>query len=156
MNSLNLLLLAPGGHLGRFVIWTQAAFEQLNTVFGTADKASTVKKGYFLPRPILANPDVRRVIQSDSVQALVSAKPTRFVKAKKPNYLKQSKALYKLNPYAAIEHGNAKALFKQAVAAKKAGSSLRKTIIKKGTTKGSLKQVKRSFAKYNKIVRSSA
>jgi len=156
VTSLNLLLLAPGGHVGRFIIWTQSAFEQLNAVFGTADKASTLKKGYFLPRSIIANPDVRRVIQSDSVQALVSAKPTRFVKFDKPNYLKQAKALYKLNPYAAIEHGNAKALFKQATAARKSGKSLRKTIVKKATTKGPLKQVKRSYAKYNKLVRASA
>lgn len=153
VNSLNLLLLAPGGHLGRFIIWTQSAFDQLNTVFGTADKASTVKKGYFLPRPIMANPDVRRVIQSDSVQALVSAKPERFVRFKRPNYLKHAKALYKLNPYAAVEHGNAKALYKQAVAAKKTGSTLRKTIQKKGNTKGPLKAAKRSYAKYTKLVR---
>ncbi|MCP6198867.1 50S ribosomal protein L4, partial [Klebsiella pneumoniae] len=26
VNKLNLLKLAPGGHLGRFVIWTQSAF----------------------------------------------------------------------------------------------------------------------------------
>jgi large subunit ribosomal protein L4e len=156
VNSLNLLLLAPGGHLGRFIIWTQSAFDQLNTVFGTADKASTVKKGYFLPRPIMANPDVRRVIQSDSVQALVSAKPERFVRCKKQNYLKHAKALYKLNPYAAVEHGNAKALYKQAVAAKKSGSSLRKTILKKANTKGSLKGAKRSYAKYNKLVKPSS
>jgi len=139
VNSLNLLLLAPGGHLGRFVIWTQAAFEQLNTVFGTADKASTVKRGYFLPRAIITNPDVRRVIQSDSVQALVSAKPTRFVKFRKPNYLKQHKALYALNPYAAYEHGNSKAL----VAAKNAP---KKTIQKK-------KAKKNVYAKYRKVVR---
>jgi large subunit ribosomal protein L4e len=147
VSSLNLLQLAPGGHLGRFIIWTQSAFEQLNNIFGTADKASTVKKGYFLPRPIISNPDVRRAIQADSVQALVSAKPQRFVKAKKPNYLKHAKALYKLNPYAAVEHGNAKALFKKAVTAKKNGTTLRKTIPKKGTSK------KVSYAKYQKLVR---
>jgi hypothetical protein len=30
VDRLNLLKLAPGGHLGRFVIWTQAAFEKLD------------------------------------------------------------------------------------------------------------------------------
>ena len=34
VHSLNLLQLAPGGHLGRFVIWTKSAFEQLDTIFG--------------------------------------------------------------------------------------------------------------------------
>ncbi|KAJ7431289.1 ribosomal protein L4 domain-containing protein [Mycena galericulata] len=32
---LNLLQLAPGGHLGRFAIWTEAAFGLLDEVFGT-------------------------------------------------------------------------------------------------------------------------
>merc|ERR1719478_1496642 len=35
VDRLNLLKLAPGGHLGRFVIWTQAAFEKLDSTFGT-------------------------------------------------------------------------------------------------------------------------
>ena len=26
--------LAPGGHLGRFIIWTRSAFERLDEVFG--------------------------------------------------------------------------------------------------------------------------
>jgi large subunit ribosomal protein L4e len=35
VNRLNLLQLAPGGHLGRFVIFTKDAFTALNNVFGT-------------------------------------------------------------------------------------------------------------------------
>ena len=35
VNNLNLLQLAPGGHLGRFIIWSQAAFEKLDTIYGT-------------------------------------------------------------------------------------------------------------------------
>jgi len=154
VSSLNLLLLAPGGHLGRFIIWTQAAFEQLNTVFGTADKPSTVKHGYFLPRPILTNPDVRRVIQSDSVQALVNNKPERFVRFRKPNYLKHPLALRKLNPYAAHVRGDALSLDRQAANARKAGTTLRKAILKKGKSKGSVKKVKQSsYAKYHKVAR---
>jgi len=154
VSSLNLLLLAPGGHLGRFIIWTQDAFNQLNTVFGTADKASTLKKGYFLPRPILANPDIRRIIQSDSVQALVNAKPTRFVRAKRVNFLKHPKALARLNPYAAYTRGTSVSLQKQAAAARKSGSTLKKTIAKKGNTKGPVRKLKRGlFAKYRKLVR---
>lgn len=150
VSSLNLLLLAPGGHLGRFIIWTQAAFEQLNTIFGTADKASTVKHGYFLPRPIITNPDVRRVIQSDSVQALVSAKPQRFVRFRKPNYLKHHKAMLKLNPYAAQVRGHAVSTHTKGTAARKAGSSLRKVIQKKS---GAKKQKRSLFAKYRKLVK---
>ena len=46
VRRLNLLQLAPGGHLGRFVIWTEAAFALLDEVFGTFDKASVYKKDY--------------------------------------------------------------------------------------------------------------
>lgn len=46
VTRLNLLQLAPGGHLGRFVIWTQGAFAALDEVFGTTEKASLHKKDY--------------------------------------------------------------------------------------------------------------
>jgi large subunit ribosomal protein L4e len=52
VTRLNLLQLAPGGHLGRFVIWTEGAFRMLDEVFGTFDKASIHKKDYmyvFIP-----------------------------------------------------------------------------------------------------------
>ncbi len=29
-----MLQLAPGGHLGRFIIWTKSAFDQLDSIFG--------------------------------------------------------------------------------------------------------------------------
>jgi len=102
--DLNLLKLAPGGHLGRFIIWTRSAFEQLDTIFGSADKPSLVKHGYFLPRPICANPDVRRIIQSDPIQALRSDKPARFVKRTRHNFLKNHAAMEKINPYSAVYH----------------------------------------------------
>ena len=46
VRRLNLLQLAPGGHLGRFVIWTEGAFGLLDEVFGTFEKASAFKKDY--------------------------------------------------------------------------------------------------------------
>lgn len=46
VRRLNLLQLAPGGHLGRFVIWTEGAFKALDDIFGTFDKASSYKKDY--------------------------------------------------------------------------------------------------------------
>lgn len=46
VHSLNLLQLAPGGHLGRFVIWTKDAFTALDSVFGTYKKGSSEKNGY--------------------------------------------------------------------------------------------------------------
>lgn len=34
MERLNLLQLAPGGHMGRFVIFTKSAFDSLDKIFG--------------------------------------------------------------------------------------------------------------------------
>lgn len=46
VDRLNLLQLAPGGHLGRFCIWSKAAFEKLDKIFGTTTIESEVKKGF--------------------------------------------------------------------------------------------------------------
>ncbi|GJS22040.1 60S ribosomal protein L4 [Tanacetum coccineum] len=35
VERLNLLKLAPGGHLGRFIIWTKSAFEKLDSIYGS-------------------------------------------------------------------------------------------------------------------------
>ncbi|KAK5578307.1 hypothetical protein RB653_003263 [Dictyostelium firmibasis] len=104
VSRLNLLKLAPGGHLGRFIIWTKSAFEQLDSVFGTFSKASTQKKGYTLPRPIMANADVVRLISSDEIQTAVRSskivvkRPTTQVRRSNP--LKNLRAMIKLNPAA--------------------------------------------------------
>ena len=59
VKSLNLLQLAPGGHVGRFVIWTEAAFAALDAIYGTADVSSTEKlhnkTPYRLPQLQMAN-----------------------------------------------------------------------------------------------------
>lgn len=46
VNRINLLQLAPGGHLGRFIIFTKDAFEKLDSIFGTYTEKSDVKKGF--------------------------------------------------------------------------------------------------------------
>jgi large subunit ribosomal protein L4e len=51
VRRLNLLQLAPGGHIGRFVIWTEGAFALLDDVFGTFDKAAVHKKDYLFVFP---------------------------------------------------------------------------------------------------------
>jgi large subunit ribosomal protein L4e len=35
--------LAPGGHVGRFVIWTESAFKKLDALYGTWSKKSQLK-----------------------------------------------------------------------------------------------------------------
>ena len=36
VTRLNLLHLAPGGHLGRFVVWTEGAFKALNEIYNAS------------------------------------------------------------------------------------------------------------------------
>ncbi|CAM6019207.1 unnamed protein product [Sphagnum balticum] len=101
VNRLNLLQLAPGGHLGRFIVWTKSAFEKLDFIFGNYDKKSLVKKNYTLPRPIMSNPDLARIINSDEIQSVVRpVKQEIKRRVLKKNPLKNLGALLKLNPYA--------------------------------------------------------
>jgi len=100
VTRLNLLQLAPGGHLGRFVIWTEAAFAKLDSIYGTASRPSA-KVDYHLPRSLLANPDITRIINSDEIQSkLRPAKKLSVQRHLKKNPLTNFGALIKLNPYA--------------------------------------------------------
>merc|ERR1711934_1200644 len=69
VNRLNVLQLAPGGHLGRFVIFTKDAFNGLNSVFGSYKTGSTQKSGYALNRTVMSCADISRIINSDQVQS---------------------------------------------------------------------------------------
>ncbi len=100
VERLNLLQLAPGGHVGRFIIWTQSAFARLDTIYGNASRASA-KVDYHLPRAILANPDITRIINSDEIQSRVRpAHVQRKYHTMKKNPLTNLGAMIKLNPYA--------------------------------------------------------
>jgi len=103
VSSLNLLQLAPGGHVGRFVIWTQSAFEKLDSLYGSCTTPSELKKDYFLPQPIISNPDLPRLINSDEIQAVV--RPAGQATVKRPftqhkNPLRNNAILVRFNPYA--------------------------------------------------------
>jgi len=102
VNRLNILQLAPGGHLGRFVIYTQDAFEELDTVFGTYDKKSERKSGYTLPRTQMACADLARIINSDQVQAKLRdiKHSVRAHDKTRKNPLTNKALMNKLNPYA--------------------------------------------------------
>lgn len=101
VDRMNLLLLAPGGHLGRFCIWSQAAFEKLDALYGTWRKQSTLKSNYNLPRPKMIQTDLSRLINSDEIQKAVrpvKPKDKRFSQKKNP--LKNLNVMLRLNPYA--------------------------------------------------------
>jgi large subunit ribosomal protein L4e len=101
VDRLNLLQLAPGGHLGRFIVWTKSAFTRLDQIFGTQDTPSAAKKGYTLPRGIMTNPDLARLINSDEVQSVVAPPKESGRRAPlKKNPLRNLGALLKLNPAA--------------------------------------------------------
>jgi len=103
VHKLNLLKLAPGGHVGRFVIWTESAFKELDKLYGTWRKDSEVKKGYNLPMPKMANTDLARLLKSDEIQGVIRAPVKKLILSKtKLNPLTNLKAMAKLNPYAIV------------------------------------------------------
>jgi len=105
---LNLLQLAPGGHVGRFIIWTESAFKALDKVFGTRKRDSLQKSGFRPPRSIMTNADLGRIINSPEVQAhLRPAIRVPEFRARKKNPLKNLGAMVKLNPYALTERRRA-------------------------------------------------
>jgi large subunit ribosomal protein L4e len=94
VDRLNLLQLAPGGHMGRFCVWSQAALDALNEIYG--------KDGKSVPEDLMANADLARIINSDEIQSVLNpAKRANKVYLRKKNPLKNIKALAKLDPYAA-------------------------------------------------------
>ncbi|BFZ57965.1 60S ribosomal protein L4B [Savitreella phatthalungensis] len=105
VRSLNLLQLAPGGHLGRFCIWSQAAFDLLDSVW-----SSELKSDYTLPQHIMSNSDVSRIINSDEIQSIL--KPNKGTAThkrthvQKKNPLKNKQLQLRLNPYAKAFKGS--------------------------------------------------
>lgn len=102
INKMNLLKLAPGGHVGRFVIWTKSAFDQLDALYGTWRKESKLKQGYNLPFPKMANTDLSRLLKSDEIRKVLRAPQKVVRRVKKLNPIKNTRAMLKLNPYAAV------------------------------------------------------
>ena len=105
VDRLGLLTLAPGGHLGRFIIWTKGAFEKLDAIYGTSAATSSAKKGWKPPTNIMAVPDLSRVINSDEIQSAVNAPKAGKARAHAPlkrNPLKNKAAMDRLNPYAKV------------------------------------------------------
>ncbi|KAK4879089.1 hypothetical protein RN001_007235 [Aquatica leii] len=103
IKKLNLLKLAPGGHVGRFIIWTQSAFEQLDKLFGTWSKSSEIKKDYNLPQPKMANTDLSRLLKSDEIRKVLRKPQNKVVRrVRRLNPLTNVRAMLRLNPYAAV------------------------------------------------------
>ncbi|KAK9380810.1 60S ribosomal protein uL4 [Kockiozyma suomiensis] len=102
VSTLSVLQLAPGGHLGRFVIWTESAFELLDNIWGS-ESTPSAKSSYTLPSNIVYNADITRLINSAEIQAVVKPsgdKTTKRTNVQKKNPLKNKQVLLRLNPYA--------------------------------------------------------
>ena len=102
VHRLNILQLAPGGHLGRFLIFTKDAFKALNTVFGSHKAPSHEKSNWTLNRPVMACADIARIINSDQVQSKLREvrRSIRVHDKNKKNPLTNKAQMLKLNPWA--------------------------------------------------------
>ncbi|XP_044773761.1 60S ribosomal protein L4 isoform X2 [Neomonachus schauinslandi] len=101
VSKLNILKLAPGGHVGRFCIWTESAFRKLDDLYGTWRKAASLKSNYNLPMHKMLNTDLSRILKSPEIQRALRA-PRKKIHRRvlKKNPLKNLRIMLKLNPYA--------------------------------------------------------
>ncbi|XP_044135314.1 60S ribosomal protein L4 [Bufo gargarizans] len=108
VKKLNLLRLAPGGHVGRFCIWTESAIRKLDALYGTWRKPATLKADYNLPMHKMTNTDLGRILKSQEIQKALRA-PIKKVKRRelKKNPLKNLRIMLRLNPYAKTAKRNA-------------------------------------------------
>merc|ERR1712043_24438 len=122
VDNLNILKLAPGGHVGRFCIWTESAFKKLDSLYGTWRKASSEKKNWNLPQPKMAVTDLSKLLKAEEIRKVLRA-PNKKVHRSvlKMNPLKNVKAMLQLNPYEAVAKRSA-TLLQASRVAKKAGS----------------------------------
>merc|ERR1711931_146317 len=106
VNQLNVLRLAPGGHVGRFLVFTQEAF-------------ASSKANWSIPGAVIQNADLQALMQSDEIQSALNAPKTSdtIKRSCKKNPLTNIRAMLKLNPNAATEK---RAAWRVEAAAKKA------------------------------------
>lgn len=71
VNTLNLLNLAPGGKLGRLVLWTESAFSKIDSLFGTFSTSSELKSNYSLPLPMITHSSLDEYFYSPEIQSLI-------------------------------------------------------------------------------------
>ncbi|CAH2223567.1 60S ribosomal L4 [Pelobates cultripes] len=136
ISKLNVLWLAPGGHVGRFCIWTESAFRKLDDLYGTWRKAAVLKADYNLPMHKMTNTDLSRILTSQDIQKALHA-PIKKVKRSelKKNQLKNLKIMMRLNPYAKTAKRNA--ILRQAA---KETKTVKKVVRKRQIKKKSVKE----------------
>jgi len=146
VENLNLLQLAPGGHLGRFIIWTKGAFQRLDSIFGTYKTPSSVKENFILPRPLLQNPEVSRIIRSEEIQSHLRPKIAAGRQTRRKNPYKNFDFMVKLNPYHQTLKRQKILAIQKAQKAKAAIAEARRKGAKKPAKKDAKKKTKTSKA----------
>jgi len=108
VDRLNLLKIAPGGHIGRMLLWTESAIKRVDALYGTWSKKATEKSDYNLPMPKMVCTDLGKILQSDEIKAAVRAPKKGSVRTtQKKNPLKNMRCMMKLNPAAhAVKRAN--------------------------------------------------
>lgn len=152
VDRLNLLQLAPGGTFGRFCVWTEGSIKKLGDIFGSYAEGTEMKKGYTLPRAMMTNTDISRIINSDEIQSVLTpAKATVKVARQRKNPLKNMKVLGRLCPgslarkkVAKLAHDKSSIVAKK-IAAKKAKNA-EKTKKHKGAKKAFFKTLQEAYA----------
>merc|ERR1712195_176133 len=141
VHRLNLLQLAPGGHIGRFVIYTPSAFGALDNIFGTSTQSGVEKGGYNLNRTSMECADLARIINSDQVQSKLRAVRTsvRAHDKTKKNPLKNRSMMQKMNPNA------------NAAVAQEARIASRAAAIKQSRSKAGQADKKTRTARFNAL-----
>jgi large subunit ribosomal protein L4e len=138
VERLNLLRLAPGGHVGRFVIWTESAFKKLDSIYGTWSKKSQKKVDFNLPQPMMTNSDLGRLLKAFEIQSVLRTPIKRQPRRKiKKNPLKNIGLMARLNPYAAVQ--KRQTLLRQLKGRRTGTTTESKTAARKERTHASLK-----------------
>ena len=107
VSKLNILKLAPGGHVGCFCIWIESVFQKLDKLYGTWHKAASLDSNYNLLMHKMLNTDLSRILKSPEIQKALRA-PCKKIHRRvlKKNPLKNLRIMLKLNPYAKSTHWN--------------------------------------------------
>jgi large subunit ribosomal protein L4e len=67
VSKIELKHVAPGSQIGRLVVWTQDAFEKIDSIFQNDKK-------FKVPQPMMKNTDIERIITSDEIQSVLRPK----------------------------------------------------------------------------------
>jgi len=89
--------------LGRFIIWTSAAYQRLESLYGSYATKSREKIGYTLPRGLVSTSNMMRLLKSPEITTLLRKKRKN---QKRPHIRKNPlinlQLMIKLNPYAKV------------------------------------------------------